>query len=68
MAEQKQSGSQPRQEPADLPRFSHEQLIESGPRALGVAPFVVAGALAREKKKELTMDEAKRAVKRFLGR
>lgn len=48
--------------------FSHDELIESGRAALGVAPFVVAGALAKVNRKNLTLDEAQTAVNTFLGR
>lgn len=47
--------------------FTHDYLIQNGPAIFGVAPFVVAGALAKANKK-LTVDDAQVAVNTFLGR
>ena len=61
------SGSKAKTASTSEATFSHEQLIGSGPAAFGVAGFVVAGAL-NGAKQELTLDEAHKAVNKFLGR
>lgn len=51
--------------PEDAETFDHEWLISAGP-GLGFKPEEVAGALSGVSKKNLTIDEAKAAVKAWL--
>lgn len=48
-------------------RYDLDELRESSQLLLGVSSHVVAGAVASERRKSLTMDEAKDAVQAFLG-
>ena len=53
---------------SEEPTIPVERLIEEADAFLGVTPAVAAGALSTEKKKNLTIDEAKDAVEEWLSK
>jgi hypothetical protein len=64
-------GSKPSPTEAEKPEVethSVEALIEGGPAWLGYSPHLVAGALAGQRKKHLTIEEATKLTKRFAER
>lgn len=50
---------------AEAPTYPVERILAESGDFLGVAPHVVAGALARITKKNLTLDEVRDAVKAY---
>jgi len=48
------------------PVYTREELFAAAKGAFGVNPEVVAGALAKAGKTEMTRDEAEKAIKNFL--
>lgn len=55
------------EEPPEEVRYSIEELTDHAQSLLGVSTHAVAGALVGERRKSLTLDEAKDAVNAFLG-
>lgn len=66
-AHQRGSQSSPGDAPDEV-RYPVEELRESSRNLLGVSPHAVAGALVGERRKSLTLEEAKDAVNEFLKR
>lgn len=54
-----------KQSPAKYPR---QELFAQAPAVFGVNPEVLAGALYGNNVAELSVDEAKDAIKKFLGK
>lgn len=51
----------------ELPTFTHDSLIQRAHETVGYAPHVIAGALSKVQKKNLTIEEAQEACRKFLG-
>jgi hypothetical protein len=54
--------------PEKPPKYSVDELAASSKNLFGVMPETVRGALARETKKEFTVDEVRKRVDAFLNR
>jgi hypothetical protein len=61
------SQSSPERVPEEV-RYDLDELREQSQLLLGVSPAALAGALIGERRKSLTLDEARDAVAEFMGR
>lgn len=66
--EPRPSQSSPDKTPSEAPRFGHDELIENARAWLKASPHAVAGALASQSAKTLTVEKAASVVDKFLKR